>query len=86
VRSAGGGEDLAEEETPSFAVDPLERIVGPGELDGSLDTRPLPAGADHDGGTGPGAQVDEALGRSGRHERDDGLAGDRVVEHAGIHD
>lgn len=31
VRSTGGGEDLAEGERLSFAVDPLERIVGPGD-------------------------------------------------------
>lgn len=63
----------------------LERIVGSREIHLTLHGNPLPARSKDDSCPRPHPQVGELPGPSSRHEADDSLAGDRVVEHAGVH-
>jgi hypothetical protein len=86
VRAARRAEDVAEEDSQSLVVDVGMAIVRTDELRGAFGGRPLPAAAHNDGDGGVGAQMHQLAGDAGGHEADDLLIGERVRQHAGVHD
>jgi uncharacterized protein (TIRG00374 family) len=85
VRSARGGEDLAQQQAQPLGVDPGHRVVGPGQLHRPLDPGPLPARADHHGSPRPGPQVGHPVRVTAADQADDLGSGHRMREHARIH-
>jgi len=83
VLAAGRGEDLSEQQTEAFGIEPGLGIVRPCQLATSLDSGPLPAVAKRCGHLGPGAQTGE-LRRAVGDEGQRGLSADRMGDDAGV--
>ena len=63
---------------------PGRGVVGPEQPHGALDGHPFPPGAEHDRRPSVASQQAELDRVAASDEPDDGTAGDRVVEHAGV--
>src|SRR5580692_4640670 len=77
MRAAGGGEDLAAQQSQAFGIDAVRHVVGPDDPGPAFDRGPLPAGPEGDGDLRPGPEIRELRLAVGDE-------GDRRLSRAGI--
>lgn len=86
VGAACGAEDLAKQDPEPLVVYLGVGIVGPDELGATFHRGPPPAGSDHDGDGGIGAQMGELAGATGGDQRDDAVTGHGMGNDTGVDD